>query len=211
MPSLKSLTAVAAAFDRPNIDTDLIIPKQFLVKIDRAGFGRCLFYNLRYNERGQEIPEFFLNLPENRQAKILVARENFGCGSSREHAPWALEDFGITVVLAPSFGDIFRNNAFNCGLAPIELPAVEIERLIGLISKNPGLILTVDLERKTISAPQNPELNVEIPFELEEHRRQRLLDGGDMIDLTLQSEAAISAYEKSHAHSWQASLPERDS
>ncbi|MDR1111701.1 MAG: 3-isopropylmalate dehydratase small subunit [Deltaproteobacteria bacterium] len=205
MKPLKSLTAVAAAYDRPNIDTDLIIPKQFLVGIGRSGFGRHLFHDVRFLEDGREDPGFFLNRPPFRQARILVARENFGCGSSREHAAWALGDFGFRVVLAPSFGDIFRNNAFNCGLAPIELPAARVEALIGLIGRRPGLELTVDLEAKLVSGPDG----LAVPFDLDEHRRQMLLGGLDAIDLTLRSEEAIAAYERAHARPWEAALPDR--
>ncbi|MDR1677557.1 MAG: 3-isopropylmalate dehydratase small subunit [Deltaproteobacteria bacterium] len=203
MQPFKSLTAVAAAYNRPNIDTDLIIPKQFLVSIERTGFGRHLFYNVRFTENGQENPEFFLNQTPNRQARILATGENFGCGSSREHAAWALEDYGFRVILAPSFGDIFRNNAFNCGLVLIELPKETVESLIKLIEAKPGLELTVDLETKLLTGPDG----LSIPFDLDEHRRQRLLDGGDTIDLTLKNEEAISAYEKSHNQPWQAVLP----
>jgi 3-isopropylmalate/(R)-2-methylmalate dehydratase small subunit len=203
MKPLKRLTAAAAAVNRPNIDTDLIIPKQFLIKIERDGYGRHLFHNIRFLEDGRENPDFVLNKPGYREAKILAAQENFGCGSSREHAAWALEDFGIRVVLAPSFGDIFRNNAFNCGLAPIELDQRTIDDLIAKLDKSPGTELTVDLEEKLISGPDG----LHIPFEMEEHRRRRLVGGLDMIGLTLQKEEAIKAYEKSHAEIWLAGLP----
>ena len=204
MRPLRTLTAVAAAIDRPNVDTDFIIPKQFLISIERRGFGQNLFHDARYLEDGRENPDFFLNQGPNRQAKILVARENFGCGSSREHAAWALEDFGFRVILAPSFGDIFRNNAMNRGLAPIVLPAGDIERLIRAIASSPGLELTVDLEAKRIDGPGDLALS----FDYDEDSRQRLMNGWDAIDLTLKNEAAITDYERSHGAPWQAVLPD---
>lgn len=195
---------MAAAIDRPNVDTDFIIPKQFLISIEHQGFGRNLFHDARYLEDGRENPEFFLNQGPNRQAQILVARENFGCGSSREHAAWALDDFGFRVILAPSFGDIFRNNAMNCGLAPIVLPAGDIDRLIRAIAAKAGLELTVDLEAKRIDGPGDLAWS----FDYDEERRQRLMNGWDAIDLTLKHEAAIADYERSHNAPWQAVLPD---
>ncbi|MDR1050221.1 MAG: 3-isopropylmalate dehydratase small subunit, partial [Deltaproteobacteria bacterium] len=177
MQPLTIVTAVAAAYDRPNVDTDLIIPKQFLIKIDREGYGRHLFHDVRYLADGSEDPDFFLNRPENRSARILVSRENFGCGSSREHAAWALRDFGFRVVLAPSFGDIFRNNAFNCGLAPVVLPPEVVLDLVRRVGASPGIELTFDLEKKLLTGPDG----LSVPFDLDEHRRRMLLEGLDAI------------------------------
>ncbi|MDR2368130.1 MAG: 3-isopropylmalate dehydratase small subunit [Deltaproteobacteria bacterium] len=205
MRPLKSLTAVAAAFDRPNVDTDLIIPKQFLVSTDRGDLGGHLFHDVRYLADGREDPGFFLNQGPNRAARILVARENFGCGSSREHAAWALGDFGFRVILAPSFGDIFKNNAINCGLAPIALPGAEIARLMAAVLESPGLTLTVDLGAKRVTGPDGRA----VPFDFDEHRRQMLINGWDHIDLTLRHEKDIADYERSHREPWQAALPGR--
>jgi 3-isopropylmalate/(R)-2-methylmalate dehydratase small subunit len=204
MQAFTVLTASAAVFDRPNIDTDLLVPKQFLIRIDRTGFGRYLFYNLRFNDDGSENPSFFLNQPQNRKAGILLAGENFGCGSSREHAAWALEDYGFKVIIAPSFGDIFRNNAFGIGLLLVELAPEKIKYLIGAVNGAPGLKLTVDLIKQTIVGPELEE----VPFDIDPHRREKLLKGLDEIGLTLQKEQSILAYEKAHDSPWEAALPD---
>jgi 3-isopropylmalate/(R)-2-methylmalate dehydratase small subunit len=200
------LTAPAAVFDRPNVDTDLLVPKQFLTGVERTGFGRHLFHDLRYFEDGSENPNFFLNQAPNRRAGVLLAGKNFGCGSSREHAAWALEDFGFRVVIAPGFGDIFKNNAFNVGLLLIELESGPLGRLKELVLAEPGLPLTVDLVERRIFSPGGA---VEAAFTIDADRRERLLGGLDAIGLTLRSEAAVEAYEKAHAQSWRAALPGR--
>ncbi|MDR1488120.1 MAG: 3-isopropylmalate dehydratase small subunit [Deltaproteobacteria bacterium] len=204
MKAFTVFTAPCAVYDRPNIDTDLLVPKQFLVRIDRSGFGKYLFHNVRFKDDGSEDQDFFLNQPYNRQAGILLAGENFGCGSSREHAAWALEDYGFRVVVAPSFGDIFRNNAFGIGLLLIELPEETVKSLMATVNKSPGLKLTVDLEKQTISGDGLQEVG----FEIAAPRREKLLKGLDDIGLTLQKEEAISSYEKSHDRPWQAALPQ---
>ncbi|MDR2387765.1 MAG: 3-isopropylmalate dehydratase small subunit [Deltaproteobacteria bacterium] len=203
MLPLKSVTSVVAPLNRPNVDTDLIIPKQFLISISREGFGQNLFHDLRYLENGQPNPDFILNQEPFSQAQILLAQENFGCGSSREHAAWALLDFGFKAVLAPSFGDIFKNNALNCGLAIIALRAPEVNRLMAAIAQEPNLSLTVNLESQEIQAPY-----ATMAFQMDEHARQKLINGWDLIDLTLENHRDnILQYEKSHAQAWQASLP----
>jgi len=184
-----------AILDRPDVDTDQIIPKQFLKRIERTGYGDFLFYDWRFDEDGAERPGFELNRPEFRGASILLAGRNFGCGSSREHAAWALRDYGIDVVVAPSFGDIFRTNASKNGMLVIELPERELERLKESIDLDRGSELTVDLEARMITAANGAE----VPFELDEATRQRLLTGADDIDLTLRYEAEIAAYEEARS------------
>jgi len=181
MRAFTRVTAVAAVLDRPDVDTDQIMPKQFLKRIERTGFGQFLFHDWRRD------PDFELNRPEVAGARILVAGRNFGCGSSREHAPWGLQDYGFDAVVAPSFGDIFRQNCVQIGLVPVVLPADEVKRL----GAYAGRELTVDLERRTIADPDGG--SVEFPFD--EHERQRLLNGLDDIGLTLAHEADIAAYE----------------
>ena len=187
--------------DRANVDTDLIIPKQFLKSIKRSGFGPNLFDELRYLDEGQPgqdcskrplNPDFPLNFPRYQGASILLARENFGCGSSREHAPWALEDYGFRCIIAPSFADIFYNNCFKNGLLPIALAEDVVARLFDEMYATEGYELTVDLERQRVVTPQGEE----IPFEVDEFRRHCLLHGLDDIGLTLQSAEAIRAYEQ---------------
>lgn len=193
MEKFTVLTAVAAPLARSNVDTDQIIPKQFLLAVDRKGFGKHLFHNDRWLDEAetQENPEFVLNRAPWRRAGILVAEENFGNGSSREHAPWALLDFGIRCVIASSFADIFRNNALGNGLLTVALTPAEVEKLLGLLAAKPGLEVTVDLERMKVETE-----GFEASFELDPFRRRMLLEGLDAIDLTLQNEAAIAAYEK---------------
>src|ERR1700761_6644269 len=153
MEKFEKLTGVAVPFGMPNVDTDMIIPKQFLKTIKRAGLGKALFFERRYDDNGQERPDFVLNQPAYRNARILVAGENFGCGSSREHAPWALHDFGIRCVVAPSFADIFYNNCFKNGILPIVLPKEIVEELMENAKKGANAVMTVDLETQTISRP----------------------------------------------------------
>jgi len=175
------VTAVAAVLDRADVDTDQIMPKQFLKRIERTGFGEFLFFDWAKD------PDFELNRPEYRGAKILVAGRNFGCGSSREHAPWGLQQAGYDVVIAPSFGDIFRQNSVKIGLVPIVLPAAQVKRL----QQFGGKELTVDLEQQTIEDPAG-ELT---PFPFDGFERHRLLNGLDDIGLTLEHEPAIAEYE----------------
>lgn len=185
---------LVATMDRANVDTDQIIPKQFLKRIERTGFGQFLFFDWRFLEDGSPNPEFELNKPEVSGASILVARRNFGSGSSREHAVWAIDDFGIRAVLAPSFADIFYNNCFKNGVLPIPLTEEQIEDIFQRAEKTEGYRLTVDLEAKKITG----DAGLEIPFELDEFRRHKLLNGLDDIAMTLQSEEKISAYEQAN-------------
>ncbi|HUC90690.1 MAG TPA: 3-isopropylmalate dehydratase small subunit [Paenibacillus sp.] len=195
MESFKTLTGIVAPVDRVNVDTDAIIPKQFLKRIERSGFGQFLFYEWRFDEAGNVNPEFEPNKPRYQGASILISRANFGCGSSREHAPWAILDYGFKVVIAPSFADIFYNNCFKNGILPIKLSEEQVEELFQRTSANEGYRLTVDLENKTIADGQG----LHIAFELDDHRRQFLLLGLDDIGLTLQHEDKIAAYEAKRA------------
>lgn len=201
MEKFETLTAIVAPLDRSNVDTDAIIPKQFLKSIKRTGFGPNLFDEWRYLDRGEPgmdnsqrpiNPDFVLNLPRYMNAKILLARDNFGCGSSREHAPWALLDYGFRVIIAPSFADIFYNNCFKNGILPIVLDGEVIERLFRAVEAEEGYQLTVDLEQQTISTADGES----IPFEIDAYRKQRLLEGLDDIGLTLQHADEIRAYEE---------------
>jgi 3-isopropylmalate/(R)-2-methylmalate dehydratase small subunit len=180
-----------AVLDRPDVDTDQIIPKQFLKRIERTGYGEFLFFDWRYEEDGSPRAGFELNRPEYEGARILLAGRNFGCGSSREHATWALQDYGFDAVIAPSFGDIFRTNAGKVGLVVVELPDDEVKELMESVSLDGGAALTVDLERRTVVAPDGRE----IAFEFDETTRHRLLNGLDDIGLTLQHEDEIAAFE----------------
>ena len=192
MQKFKSLTAVAAALPMINVDTDMIIPKQFLKTIERTGLGKHLFDEMRYTSDGKEIPEFVLNKPAYRKAQILVAGENFGCGSSREHAPWALLDFGIRVIMAPSFADIFYNNCFKNGILPIVLPQSEIDKLIDDASRGSNAVVSVDLEKQEIRGPDGGC----IKFDVDAFRKQCLLNGWDDIGLTLRHKDKIDAFEE---------------
>ena len=194
MKPVRAVSGRVAVLDRPDVDTDQIIPKQFLKRIERTGYGAFLFYDWRFDDDGNERPGFELNRREFRGASILLAGRNFGCGSSREHAAWALSDYGIGAVVAPSFGDIFRTNAGKNGLLAVSLPEHEVERLMESIDLDTGSEMTVDLERAVIVAPDGSE----IPFAFDEALRHRLLEGLDEIALTLQHEDAIAAYETAH-------------
>ncbi|MEI6914189.1 MAG: 3-isopropylmalate dehydratase small subunit [Armatimonadota bacterium] len=186
------ITGVVAPLDRANVDTDQIIPKQFLKRIERTGFGQFLFYDWRYFEDGlTPDPAFELNLPGYLGASILAADRNFGCGSSREHAPWALEDYGFRVIIAPSFADIFYNNCFKNGMLPIVLPEETVKELLVRAQANPGYSLSVDLDAKTVS----DENGWSVEFDVDESRRHNLLHGLDDIGLTLRHEDKISEYE----------------
>lgn len=184
-------TGVVGAMDRANVDTDQIIPKQFLKRIERTGFGQFLFFDWRFNDDGSDNQEFELNQPEVVGASILLAKRNFGSGSSREHAVWALTDYGIRCVIAPSFADIFFNNSFKNGMLPIVLPAETIEQLFANCSTG-RTELTVDLEKQLITG----EGGVEIPFEVDGFRRHCLLNGLDDIALTLEHQDKITAFEE---------------
>ncbi len=192
MDKFTTLTGVAAPLPLINVDTDMIIPKQFLKTIRRTGLGRNLFDEMRYLEDGSENPDFVLNRPAWREAKILVAGENFGCGSSREHAPWALLDFGIRVVIAPSFADIFFNNCAKNGILAITLPEAEVAKLMDDAERGANAVLTVDLEAQEIRGPDGGVIR----FEIDPHRKRCLLEGLDDIGLTLEKADAIAAYEE---------------
>jgi 3-isopropylmalate/(R)-2-methylmalate dehydratase small subunit len=187
-------TGLVATMDRANVDTDQIIPKQFLKRIERTGFGQFLFFDWRFRDDGTPNPEFELNKSEFAGATILVARRNFGCGSSREHAPWALEDYGFRAIIAPSFADIFYNNCFKNGLLPVRLDEAAVQSLFDRCQASPGYRLTVDLEQCRISDSQG----LSIPFEIDPARRHSLLHGLDDIGLTLTHEDKITAYEAAH-------------
>jgi 3-isopropylmalate/(R)-2-methylmalate dehydratase small subunit len=185
------LTGVAAPLAMINVDTDMIIPKQFLKTVRRTGLGRHLFEEMRYTPDGSEVADFVLNRPAWRQAAILIAGENFGCGSSREHAPWALLDFGIRCVIAPSFADIFHTNCFKNGILPIALPKAEVDQLMVDAGRGSNARLTIDLERQEITRPDGAT----IAFSIDPFRRHCLLNGLDDIGVTLQQAAAIDRYE----------------
>jgi 3-isopropylmalate/(R)-2-methylmalate dehydratase small subunit len=194
MKPLRRVTGRVAILDRPDVDTDQIIPKQFLKRIERTGYGQFLFNDWRLDEDGAERPGFELNRPQFRGASILLAGRNFGCGSSREHAAWALQDYGFDAVVAPSFGDIFRTNAGKIGMLAIALPDAEVDRLMESVDLDTGSEMSVDLERRVIVAPDGRE----VPFDIDEATRHRILHGLDEIALTLQHEDAIAAYETAH-------------
>jgi 3-isopropylmalate/(R)-2-methylmalate dehydratase small subunit len=193
MEAFTTLTAVAAPLDRVNADTDQIIPKQFLKRIERTGFGEFLFFDWRYHADGKTPnPDFELNNPQLTGAQILVTGKNFGCGSSREHAPWALLDYGFRAVIAPSFADIFYNNCFKNGILPITLPEAQVTELLALLQANLGSTMSVSLIAHTITGPNG----FSATFTVDEFRRHCLLNGLDDIGLTLQNEPDITAYEK---------------
>ena len=194
MRKFNQLTGVAVPMPMINIDTDRIIPARFLKTIKRTGLGKSLFNELRYKPDGSENPDFVLNKPAYRKAEILVAGENFGCGSSREHAPWALLDFGIRCVIAPSFADIFFNNSAKNGILLITLPKEQVALLMQDAEKGANARLSVDLEKQEISRPDGSKIR----FEIDAHRKHCLLNGLDDIGLTLQKEPKIAKYEESH-------------
>ncbi|MBE1289367.1 MAG: 3-isopropylmalate dehydratase small subunit [Rhodobacteraceae bacterium] len=191
MDKFTTLTGIAAPLPLINIDTDMIIPKQFLKTIKRSGLGKNLFDEMRFDQSGNELPEFVLNKPAYRDAQILVAGDNFGCGSSREHAPWALLDFGIRCVIAPSFADIFFNNCFKNGILPIPLPQEEVDKLMDDASNGANATLTIDLEAQEITRPDGQK----IAFEIDPFRKHCLLNGLDDIGLSLTKVEAIDAFE----------------
>ncbi len=191
MEKFVKLTGVAAPMPLVNIDTDMIIPKQFLKTIKRSGLGVNLFDEMRYDDNGDEIPEFVLNQPAYREARIIVAGDNFGCGSSREHAPWALLDFGIRCVISTSFADIFYNNCFKNGILPIVLPQEEVDKLMDDAERGSNAVLTVDLESQEITGPDGGTIG----FDVDPWRKHCLLNGLDDIGLTMEKAASIDAFE----------------
>jgi 3-isopropylmalate/(R)-2-methylmalate dehydratase small subunit len=195
MEKFTTLTGVAAPLPMINVDTDMIIPKQFLKTIKRTGLGKSLFYEMRYDEKGGENPDFVLNRPACRNAKILIAGANFGCGSSREHAPWALLDFGIRCVVAPSFADIFYNNCFQNGILPVKLPQNDLDKLLDDAGRGANATITIDLEAQEIRGPDGGVVH----FDIDPFRKKRLLEGLDDIGLTLTREHKIKAYEEGAA------------
>ena len=192
MDKFTTLTGVAAPMPLVNIDTDMIIPKQFLKTIQRSGLGKNLFDEMRYTQDGKEIPDFVLNQPAYRNAEIIVAGDNFGCGSSREHAPWALLDFGIRCVISTSFADIFFNNCFKNGILPVVLPQAAVDHLMDDARKGANARITVDLESQTVTASDGKTFK----FEVDAFKKHCLLNGLDDIGLTLAYEGDITAYEQ---------------
>ena len=194
MEIFTKITGVAAPMPLINIDTDMIIPKLFLKTIKRSGLGKSLFDEMRYNEDGSEIPDFILNQTAYREAKIIVAGDNFGCGSSREHAPWALLDFGIRVVVSTSFADIFFNNCFKNGILPITLPQEDVDKLMDDAGRGANAVITVDLESQVITGPDGGK----IEFTVDAFKKHCLLNGLDDIGLTMQKSDVIDAFEKQY-------------
>ena len=191
MDKFTVLTGVAAPLPMINVDTDMIIPKQFLKTIKRTGLGRNLFDEMRYSADGKDVPEFVLNQPAWRKAVILVAGANFGCGSSREHAPWAIADFGIRCIIAPSFADIFYNNCFKNGILPIKLPQTDVDKLMDDAKRGANATVTVDLDKQEIHGPDGGCIR----FDIDPFRKHCLLDGLDDIGLTLAKADKIAAFE----------------
>ena len=194
MDKFTQISGIAAPMPLVNIDTDMIIPKQFLKTIKRSGLGKNLFDEMRFDRDGKENPDFVLNKPQYRQAQILVAGDNFGCGSSREHAPWAIEDYGFNTVISTSFADIFYSNCFKNGIIPIKVTTAELDALMAEISANEGVEFTVDLEAEKLTTPGGIVIKIEVdPF-----RKQSLLEGLDDIAWSLKHEDKITAFEEKH-------------
>jgi|APCry1669190156_1035279.scaffolds.fasta_scaffold05896_2 3-isopropylmalate/(R)-2-methylmalate dehydratase small subunit len=200
MDKFTTLTGIAAPLKITNIDTDMIIPKQYLKTIQRTGLGKGLFSEMRYREDGSDNPDFVLNKPAYKGAKILVAGDNFGCGSSREHAPWALLDFGIRCVISTSFADIFYNNCFQNGILPIKVPQADLDKLMDDAERGSNATLTVDLEAQEIHGPDGGVVR----FDIDPFRKHCLLNGLDDIGLTMTKDTTISAFEKAKTsqHPW---------
>jgi 3-isopropylmalate/(R)-2-methylmalate dehydratase small subunit len=192
MQKFTTLTGVAAPLDMINVDTDMVIPKQFLTTIKRSGLGKGLFFEMRFDSSGKENPDFVLNKKPYRKAKILIAGDNFGCGSSREHAPWALLDFGIRCVIAPSFADIFYNNCFKNGILPLILPKKDVMKLMAAAEKGANAKLTVDLEKQTVTGPDGEVFK----FDIDPFKKHCLLNGLDDIGLTMQQKPKIEGFEE---------------
>ncbi len=195
MEKFDKLNSRAAPLDMINVDTDIIIPKQFLKTVKRTGLGVSAFYNIRYDNDGNELPDFVLNKPEYKGAEILITGENFGCGSSREHAPWAILDMGIKCVIAPSFADIFFNNSFKNGILPIELPQEQVDELMQEAKDHPDALIEVNLEKQTITRGNKFSFD----FEIDPFRKHCLLNGLDDIGLTLQKGTNIDSFEADRA------------
>jgi 3-isopropylmalate/(R)-2-methylmalate dehydratase small subunit len=202
MEKFTRLSALAAVLNRPHVDTDLIIPKQFLKNIERRGYGRHVFHDLRFRPDGAPDPDCPLNQERYQGAGVLVSLENFGCGSSREHAAWALMDHGFKAVIAPSFSDIFKNNSLKNGLLLVELPTETVTVLIRLIEETPGFELSLDLEDQTVTGPGG----LSAGFAIDSYARELLLNGWDEISLTMQKEDRLAAYEAGHRRSWRAAV-----
>ncbi len=196
MEPLRTHKGVVAPLDRANIDTDAIIPKQFLKRIERSGFGQFLFYDWRFHEDGSPVKDFVLHQEPYQNASVLVAGPNFGCGSSREHAPWALQDYGFRAIISASYADIFFNNCFNNGILPIVLPANTVDRLLQDAQNRPGMTLEVNLEDEVVIEEDGTRHG----FKVDPYRKMRLLNGLDDIGLTLQHEDAIARYEESASY-----------
>jgi len=197
MQKFETLTGVAAPLNIVNVDTDMIIPKQFLKTIKRTGLGKSLFYEMRYDQDGKELPDFVLNKPAYRKAQILVAGDNFGCGSSREHAPWALLDFGIRCVISTSFADIFYNNCFKNGILPITVSPEDLKKLLDDAERGSNATLTIDLVNQEIRGPDGGR----VTFDLDPFRKHCLLNGLDDIGLTMEKAAHIDKFESKAAQS----------
>ncbi|MGB0720483.1 MAG: 3-isopropylmalate dehydratase small subunit [Bdellovibrionales bacterium] len=195
MTPFTKLTASAAPLDMMNVDTDIIIPKQFLKTVKRTGLGVSAFYNIRYDDNGAPLPDFVLNKPAYQGAEILITGDNFGCGSSREHAPWALLDMGFRCIIAPSFADIFYNNSFKNGILPIALPQEQVDALMKSAQENPDASIEIDLEKQTIT--RGNEFSFD--FEIDPFRKHCLLNGLDDIGLTLEKRIHIDAFEEKRA------------
>lgn len=191
MDKFTTLTGIAAPMPLINVDTDMIIPKQFLKTIKREGLGKNLFDEMRFDGDGNEIPDFVLNKPQYRETEILVAGDNFGCGSSREHAPWAIKDFGIRCVIAPSFADIFYNNCFKNGILPIPLPQETVDILMADAEKGANARMTIDLEAQEITTSDGQK----IPFEVDAFKKHCLIEGLDDIGLTMEKSTSIKGFE----------------
>lgn len=200
MEKFKKVDGVAAPLPILNVDTDMIIPKQFLKTIKRTGLGKNLFDEMRFTKEGAEIPDFVLNKPQYRNAEILVAGDNFGCGSSREHAPWAIADFGIKVIISTSFADIFYNNCFKNGILPIKLSQADVDKLMDDAERGANATVSVDLETQEIKGPDGGT----IKFDVDAFRKHCLMEGLDDVGLTLQKEEKITSFEKTRAteQSW---------
>ena len=195
MDAFKNHTGKVVPYDMPNVDTDQIIPARFLKKIDRVGFGELLFYELRYEEDGSPKPGFVLNQPQYAGGSVLVSGPQFGIGSSREHAPWAIQQYGFRVVIAPSFGDIFRNNCYQNGLLPVMLDTAEVDTIIARAQEIEGYELSVDLETQQVT----DGYGLAASFDIDSFRKENLVEGLDDIGLTLQNESAIDAFESTNA------------
>jgi 3-isopropylmalate/(R)-2-methylmalate dehydratase small subunit len=203
MDKLVRFTGPAAPLDRSDVDTDQIIPKQFLKSVAEAGYAEHLFYHWRYDEAGRPRPDFVLNQPRYRGAGVLLARENFGCGSSREHAVWALRDYGFRVVAAQSFADIFRHNCLSVGLLPVEQPAELMDQWLARAQEQEGYAVTVDLPAQTLTGSDGFAAS----FEIDPVHKRRLVEGLDEVGLTLAHEGEIAAYEAAHPQPWRAGAP----